>query len=578
LLINAGIRSKNTNIIPCPTTIETGEGRFVLTSQTTILVDPELDRLGHYLAEALDRATSYQLNVETEASANGKAGTIELSVSGDIDRFGDEGYELNVFGDRVLIKAARPAGAFYGCQTLRQLFPVQIESRTRVTGVAWIAPIVRIEDRPQYVWRGLMLDPARQFISKQGILKCLDWMSFHKLNRLHLHLTDVDGWRIQIDKHPRLTEVGAWTDLGEGMRVGGFYTRDDIRGIVSYAAERFVMVIPEIETPSHSGAAMVAYPELNCFGTRKSTALFGIDPLCGSEYCPGNDKVFGFLDDVFEEVALFFPAPYIHVGGDEAEMRYWNECPKCQERQKKVGNLHAWFMDRVKAMVESRGRRIIGWGGVAKGAVFTCWDSDGSGGWSAARNGWDVIMSTGNNLYINYNIDRTTLKSVYDFDPSPAGAGLTPEARRHILGVEACLWGEMVPENHIDRQAFPRVLAVAERGWSIGRYDFDDFVERVKVHVNRLAGMGVMTGPAFAYPIVPAIPARIRNALPSLIYSAAQNQNDEDWRWALTGIDRGQGYDAMHPLHAFDGDLDTYFLTWGPRKDVDHSMDCAEKP
>jgi len=187
-------------------------------------------------------------------------------------------------------------------------------------------------------------------------------------------------------------------------------------------------------------------------------------------------------------------------------------------------------------------------------------------------------MSTGNNLYINFNIERTTLKSTYDFDPAPASAGLTPEARRHILGVEATLWGEVVPENHIDSQAFPRVLALAERGWGIDRYDFDDFVERVKVHVNRLAQMGVLTGPAFAYPIVPTLPARVRNGLPSLIYSSCQYQNDEDWRWTLTGIDKGQGYDSLYPLHAFDGDLETYYLTWGPRKEVDAFTLLIERP
>ena len=575
-LKNAEIRDKGINVIPRPAQMEAGEGRFTLTAQTAIRVSPDTERIGRYLAEALTPATGFQIKVAMEASGNGRAGAITLSLSGDAGRLGDEGYELRVLADRVLIKAAKPAGVFYGCQTLRQLFPVQIESRAKVQGVEWSARIVRIEDRPQFVWRGLMLDPARQFITKKGILKCLDWMAYHKMNRLHLHLTDTEGWRVEIKKYPRLTGVGAWADLGEGIKLGGFYTQEDIREIVAYATERFITIVPEIETPSHAGAAMVAYPELNCFGTRKTT--YGWDPLCGSEYCPGNDKVFEFLDGVFTEVAQLFPGPYIHVGGDEAEMRYWAECPKCQKRIKdeKVGNLHAWFMERVKNIAESKGKRIIGWGGVAKGAVFTCWDADGSGGWSAAKSGWDVIMSTGNNLYINYNIDRTTLKATYDFDPAPASAGLTPDARRHILGVEACLWGEMVPENHIDSQAFPRVLALAERGWGIDQYDFEDFVERVKVHVVRLAGMGVLTGPAFGYPIVPSIPARVRDGLPSLIYT--QNRNDEDWRWTLTGIDRGQGYDSLHPLHAFDGDLETYYLTWGPRKDFDTFTILIEKP
>lgn len=575
---NLELRSSGLNVIPRPALIEVGEGRFILTADTVILVAAETAGVGRFLARTLGPATGFQLKVALGSPGYGRADVIELSLSGDAARLGDEGYEMQVLPGRVLIKAAKPAGVFYGCQTLRQLFPTRIESKTRVASAEWSAPIVRIVDQPQFVWRGLMLDPARQFISKTGILRYLDLMAYHKLNRLHLHLTDVDGWRVEIKKYPRLTTVGAWANLGQGIKIGGFYTQADIREIVAYAAERFITVVPEIETASHSGAAMVAYPGLNCFGTRKSIAQFSIDPLCGSEYCPGNEKVFEFLDGVFTEVAQLFPGPYIHVGGDEAEMRYWGECPKCQRRQKEVGNLHAWFMERVKTMVESKGRRAIGWGGVAKGAVFTCWDSDGGGGWSAAKSGWDVIMSTGNNLYINFNIERTTLKSTYDFDPAPASAGLTPEARRHVLGVEACLWGEMVSENHLDSQAFPRVLALAERGWGIDRYDFNEFVERVKVHVNRLAEMGVRTGPAFAYPIVPTLPARVRNALPSLIYPAAQNQNDEDWRWALTGIDKGQGYDALHPSQAFDGDLETYHLAWGPRKDVDTFTIALDKP
>lgn len=563
-------------VIPRPARVELGEGRFVLTGQTVIRVGPDAERIGHYLADRLTAATDFHLKVERAEAGARRAGTIELLLSGAPARFGDEGYGLEVQEDTVRLEAAKPAGLFYGCQTLRQLFPPELESRSRVQGVEWCLPVVRIEDQPQFVWRGLLLDPARQFLGKAAILKYVDLLAYHKLNRLHLHLTDTDGWRLEIKGYPRLTEVGAWADLGEGIRLGGFYSQEEIREIVAYAAERFVTVVPEIETPSHAGAAMVAYPELNCFGTRTTT--YGWDPLCGSEYCPGNERVFEFLDGVFTEVARLFPGPYVHVGGDEAEMRYWAECPKCRQRQAEVGNLHGWFMERVKAIVEAKGKRIVGWGGVAKGAVFTCWDSDGSGGWQAAKDGWDVIMSPGNHLYINFNLDRTTLKSTYDFDPAPVRAGLTPEARRRVLGVEACLWGEMVSEDHLDSQAFPRLLAVAERGWGVAEPDFEEFVARVKVHVGRLASLGAVTGPAFGYPIVPTIPARVRDGLPSLIYSSCQNQNDEDWRWTLTGIDKGQGYDSLHPLHAFDGDLETYHLTWGPRKDFDAFTVVLERP
>lgn len=575
----AALRLKDIQILPRPTHIEAHDGLFTLTAQTDIQVGPGATSVGTTLAHHLRAATGFPLSIiDNSTSSKASESVIELRLSDELPSTGSEGYFLQIRPHHILIRAAQPAGLFYGCQSLRQLFPPAIEASGKVTAVPWTAPAVTIHDTPQFEWRGVLLDPARQFISKQGIYKAIDWMAYHKLNRLHLHLTDVDGWRLEIKKYPRLTTIGAWAILDGGIKIGGFYTQKDIRDIVAYANERFVMIIPEIEMPSHAGAALVAYPELSCFGTRKSIAQFPIDPLCGSEFCPGNDLVFEFLDNVLAEVAALFPGPIIHIGGDEAEMRYWGECPKCQARHKKVGNLHTWFMDQIRDRLAAKGKRVMGWSGVSKGAVFTCWDNDGSGGWAAAKSGWDVVMATGNHHYLNYNIDRTTLKTAYDFDPAPARAGLSAEARRHVLGFEACLWGEMIPENHLESQAFPRIVALAERGWGVERPDFEDFTARLKTHVERLAHMGILTGPAYGYPIQTALPGRIRNALPSLIYSPSQNHNDEDWRWALTGIDRGQGYDAILPAQAFDGDLETFHMSWGPRKDVDTFTVVLNKP
>ena len=567
------LRQRGISVLPRPATIEVGEDKFTLTPKTTVLVSPGTELIGGYLTKALVPATGYDLKLVPAAPGDAPAEVIQLSLAGEFSRFGDEGYELRVLADRVLIQAAKPAGVFYACQTLRQLLPAQIESRTNVPDAQWVMPVVRIEDRPQFVWRGILLDPARHFLSKPTLLKYLELMSYHKLNRLHLHLTDTDGWRVEIKQYPRLTEVGAWADLGAGVRLGGYYTQEDLKEIVAYATERFITIVPEIETPSHAGSAMAAYPELNCFGTRHT--VYGWDPLCGSEFCPGNDQTLRFLDAVLTEIAQIFPGPYIHIGGDEAEMAYWGQCPKCQQRLKEeklngAGALHGWFMERVKRIVESKGRRIVGWGGVATGAVFTCWDWDGDEGWNAARSGWDVVMSTGANLYLDFDLDHTNLKDTYRFDPVPPRANLTPAQRQHILGLEGCLWGEAIPENHLDRQAFPRVLALAERGWGIDHYDFTDFLERVKLQVDRLALMGVVTGPAFPYEPVPALPARIRSSLPSLIYSEYQNQNDEDWRWKLTGFGGRSGkHEAFYPLNAFDGDPESFFTVWGPRKDVE---------
>ena len=569
------LRALGINIIPRPAGIEPGKGFFTLFPTAAILVSSESKSIGVYLAGILTPATGYPLKVVSGTWLNGRSGSISFSLKGDLKILGDEGYQLQVLPDRILIKAAKPAGLFYGCQTLRQLFPFQIENPSKVTDVRWNVPVVEITDKPEFVWRGLMLDPARQFISKQGILKYIDLLAWHKLNRLHLHLND-DYWRVEIRKYPKLTQLGAFSDLGQGITIGGFYTQEDIREIVRYADSRFVTVIPEIETPSHAGAVMVAYPRLNCFGTR--TKNYGWDPLCGSEYCPGNDSVFIFLEDVIKEVASIFTGPYIHIGGDEAEMKYWGVCPKCQNRIKEIGtdNLHGWFLNRVNKMVEANGKRSVGWNSVAKGAIHTCWDGDGSGGWRAAKNGEDVIMSPGNSMYIDYNIEVTSLKATYDFDPAPVGSALTTEDRKHILGTEATLWGEAVSEDQMDAQAFPRILALAERNWGIEKYDFEDFIDRVKVHVNRLERHGVLTGPAFACKVEPAIPLRIRNGLPSLIYK--NSTNDEDWRWTLTGMPSRGGSACSNPLFAFDGDLQTYYLTWGPRAEFDAFDVLLEKP
>jgi hexosaminidase len=512
---------QNISVIPKPVSVEPGKGFFILKPGFVIAADGESSRVGGYLAAFFSPALGTEPIVAAYNKKKKYTGAIILKIDKNKMKLGDEGYELNVRPDNITVTAESQAGLFHGVQTLRQLLPPQIESREKVTGVEWKVPCVKITDYPRFQWRGLMLDTGRHFFPKDFVLKYIDLMSMYKLNRLHLHLTEDQGWRLEIKKYPELTKIGAWRGKSKtadlfmnpsGKAHGGFYTQDDMREIIAYAAERFVTIVPEIEMPGHSQAALASVPGLSCRDQKfKVLTHWGVNQ---EVYCAGNEKVFEFLQDVLTEVAELFPGGYIHIGGDEVPKDRWKECPKCQARIKAEGlkdesELQSYFVKRIERFINSKGKRLIGWdeileGGLPPRATVMSWRGM-DGGIAAAQSGHDVIMSPTSNCYLDYaqspadepgaiggpDGPKLPLCKVYSFEPAPDA--LTPDQAKHILGAQANLWTEYVEETkHAEYMAYPRAEAIAELTWTPKELkNWDDFLSRVITDDARLDIIGV---------------------------------------------------------------------------------------
>ncbi|MBN2199760.1 MAG: family 20 glycosylhydrolase [Candidatus Aminicenantes bacterium] len=486
------------NIIPRPWNTEFHPGRFVFSRDTVVVLEDhwtETAPVAAYLAENLVWGSGGGLKIgETRSLPGGAAGAaIRLSLRAKKPDLGAEGYILKVLPGEIRLEANAAAGLFYGVQTLRQALRIEHDGTLAL-------PCLTVTDRPRFGWRGMLLDCGRHFMSKEFVKRYIDLLAVHKMNRFHWHLTEDQGWRIEIKKYPLLTEIGAWRTDDAGNRYGGFYTQDDIREVVAYARSRFVTVVPEIEMPGHSVAALAAYPELSCTG-----GPFDVPTLWGvykDVYCAGNDRTFAFLEDVLSEVIGLFPGPYIHIGGDEAPKDRWNACPKCQARMRAEGlkdesELQSYFIRRIERFLSSEGRILIGWdeileGGLAPNAVVQSWRSF-DGALAAARSGHDAVVSPVSHAYFDYDLSRTDLRRVYAFEPVPPG--LTIEESRHILGGECNMWTEYAPQETIDGKMFPRILAMAEVLWSrAGDRDFQDFRSRLRAHRPRLEALGVRVG------------------------------------------------------------------------------------
>ncbi|OQR59617.1 beta-N-acetylhexosaminidase [Streptomyces maremycinicus] len=448
------------------------------------------------------------------------------------DTMEPEAYRLSVLATSgIEIRGGSPAGVFWGAQTLRQLLGPHAFRRAPVRPGAGIGvPHRIIEDAPRFRWRGLLLDVARHFMPKDGVLRCLDLMAAHKLNVFHFHLTDDQGWRIEIERYPRLTEVGSWrartkfghraSPLWEEKPHGGFYTRDDIREIVAYAAERHITVVPEIDVPGHSQAAIAAYPELGNTDVVDASGegdtgvavwdTWGISP----HVLAPSDNTLRFYEGVFEEVLELFPSEFVHVGGDECLKDQWRRSPAAQARITELGladedQLQSWFIRHFDTWLSARGRRLIGWdeileGGLADGAAVSSWRGY-AGGIAAARAGHDVVMCPEQQVYLDHRQDAgadepvpigfvRTLEDVYRFEPVPAE--LTPREAGRVLGTQANLWTEVMEDQaRVDYQAFPRLAAFAEVAWSAlpapRERDFADFERRMEAHYERLDALGV---------------------------------------------------------------------------------------
>lgn len=483
-------------LIPKPVSASYAGGSFRLAPDATIYVlpgSPELLAIGRELAERLNRAPGYRIGLAPAADSV-PPGSLLLSVTDSGPALGDEGYELVIGAEGLRLSARQPAGVFYGIQTLRQLLPPALEGPTPPEGPLAL-PTGTIRDRPRFAWRGAMLDVSRHFFPVEEVKRLIDLAAAYKMNRLHLHLTDDQGWRIMINAWPHLAAHGGSTAIGDGP--GGYYTQADYAEIVAHAQRRYVMVVPEIDMPGHTNAALASYPELNCDG--KAPPLYTGVQVGFSSLCIDSETTYAFIDDVVRELAALTPGPYIHIGGDETLTLQQAD--------------YVRFIERVQAIVARHGKRVLGWEEIAQapllpGAVVQHWHNDMA--LAAARQGAKVIMSPASRSYLDMKYDAATplgldwagyieVKDSYTWDPVSLVAGL---AERDVLGVEAPLWTETIAtREELDAMVFPRMLSIAEIGWSPapGRA-WEEYRLRLAAHGARLRALGVAFHPSAQVP------------------------------------------------------------------------------
>ncbi len=499
-------------VIPVPTKCVQKKGEFTVNERTGIVLfddSKEMQNAVRVFKELFSAVAGYSLPVSI---AEIKKNVIECHINPNLKD--DESYRMKIRPSKIVLEAKTVTGIFYGFQTLRQLLPAEIESKSKLgQEVKWSIPCADIEDTPKFSYRGLMLDVSRHFKSVQDIKRSIDLMAFHKLNVLHWHLTDDQGWRIEIKKYPKLTEAGGFRDktiIGhasnrpyqwEVSRYGGFYTQEEIKEVVAYAQERFVTIIPEIEMPGHCVAALTAYPEYSCTG-----GPFEVEGRWGvfnDVYC-AKEETFKFLEDVLDEVVRLFPSKYVHIGGDEVPKMRWERCAACQKRMIEKNlpdeeHLQSYFINRMESYLNSKGKAIIGWdeileGQLSKSATVMSWRGI-KGGVRAAKEGRDVILSPNSHFYFNHyqldpkteplsNTGYTPLEKAYNFNPLPEE--LSTNEQKHIIGVQANLWTEyMDSQEKTDYFLYPRVAALAEVGWGQPRNkDFMGFYQRL-LHIEK---------------------------------------------------------------------------------------------
>ncbi len=514
---------KNISVVPKPVEMRLKSGQFVINKETLLLISEDnndLKQVAVFFNYQLQTAGGPTLKISELTRENKHAHGIILSIPKDQSRILAEGYELKITPQQVQVIASDGPGLFYGIQTLLQLLPPEIcQILPKLPRGSWVVPCVEIKDHPRYPYRGMHLDVSRHFFPKEFVKRYIDLIAMYKMNTFHWHLTDDNGWRIEIKKYPKLMQTAAWRvdhenmpwngrpaqQTGEKATYGGYYSQDEIREIVKYASERYITIIPEIEMPAHSVEVLAAYPQFSCTG-----GPFTVPP--GSYwpntdiFCAGNDSVFTFLEDVFTEVMALFPSTYLHVGGDEADKTSWRKCSKCQERIRVEGlkdenELQSYFIKRMEKFIVSKGRKIIGWdeildGGLAPEATVMSWRGI-EGGIAAARQGHDAIMSPGGYCYFDhYQADPrfepkaigglTTLKKVYSYEPTPGE--LSNEEAKHILGAQGNLWTEFIATpSHLEYMAVPRMIALAEVVWSPKSLrNWTDFRSRMDSQYKRL--------------------------------------------------------------------------------------------
>ncbi len=506
-------------VVPQPASLQRTEGSFRIDRNVPVYVDiadSAILRTVGFLNERLQKAAGFSLKVISgdDPLHHRDEGAILVLDAGLME----EAYNLDVTPKGIVIEYGSGAGVFYAIQTLFQLLPEAIFADSVQRGVRWEVPCCSIEDSPRFPYRGMHLDCCLHFFDIPFLKRYIDLMALHKVNRFHWHLTEDQGWRIEIKKYPLLTEKGQWrketvvgslySGIYDGKPHGGFYTQEEARDLIKYAAERYVTIIPEIEIPGHSLAAISCYPELSCgledhYETATRWGIFK------QVYCP-KEETFKFLEDVFDEIIELFPSELIHIGGDECPKASWKKCPHCQALIRKLGlkdeyELQSWFIQRMEKYINAKGRQIIGWdeileGGLAPNAKVMSWLGE-EGGIKAAQQHHEVVMSPYPKYYLDYwqgDPDSeplamggpTLLRTMYEYEPVPAV--LTPEERRYIIGVEGCVWTEYMPTPaRVEYMAWPRMCAIAEAGWTRAPKDWEGFTSRLETHLGRLDRLGV---------------------------------------------------------------------------------------
>ena len=544
--VNSGKESEKTAVIPQPVSVTEGSGEFTVTPGMKVYAAAEAEKAAEFLIEDFRLAGGFTL--KRAANAEEAAICFVLSEEALPAEKGKEAYTLDVSADSVRITAGDAAGFFYGYQTLKQLLPVEIYGGTVQAGVSWTVPAVSIEDWPRFKWRGLMLDSARHFVEIEDVKRFIDLMAIHKFNTLHWHLTDDQGWRLEIKKYPLLTEVGSKREQTlkghftkkeegghrfDGTPHGGYYTQEEAREIVRYAAERGITVVPEIEIPGHAQAAIAAYPWLgvrdipddvliarkadsacffNCEECHRGndvrvSEIWGVSP---NVFKP-SEETMAFLKDVLTEVLAIFPSEYIHVGGDECPRDQWNLSPEVQQfiKDNNLGDgdgVQSWFLHRIDEFLTEKGRKLIGWdeildGGLSPNAAVMSWRGK-SGGVRAAKMGHDIIMAPNTFVYLDYYQESAPynllgiggflpLKTVYRFDP--VGTALAGKYEKYVLGGQANVWAEYLKSiEQVEYTAYPRAAAVAEAVWTPKREkNYLSFTQRLSRHLQRLAILDV---------------------------------------------------------------------------------------
>jgi hexosaminidase len=545
-LMSVGVFAQNPSIIPIPSKAVYGKGAYAL-NKSIIIAGPKNEALASTYANLTDKLTriagkKVQWLYDQSSVASLAAIRFKLNANPDAS-LGNEGYQLVSDVKGVQITANKPAGLFYGIQTLMQLLPKEIESSQAVTSVNWKVPYAQITDNPRFAWRGMMLDVARHFFTKDEVKRFIDEMVAYKYNVLHWHLTDDEGWRLEIKSLPNLTKKGAWNVKKEGhftsfskplpdepRTYGGFYTQEDIKEIIKYGQERFVNIMPEIDVPGHSMAAIASYPELSCTPEAVNYQVISGEPfidwshghpeaLQDNTLCPANEKVYTFLEKVMGEVSQLFPFEYIHMGGDECPKNYWDKNPQILAMRKELGlknsqEVQAHFVRRLEKIISSKGKRMMGWdeilegGGLPKNTAVMSWRGM-DGGIQAAKDGHEVVMTPNNHVYIDLMqgdkaIEPPVYKTVrlrdsYAFNPVPAGVDA-----KLVKGGQANLWSEQLFNyRHLQYMTYPRSFAVAEALWSEpANRNWDNFVGRVEAHMARFDVAQKKYAPSMYEPII----------------------------------------------------------------------------